>query len=496
MSKRLVFCLFLGLGLGFAARGSAQEVGRTFGPLDAVSSAAQHNPELAAALADLRGARSLVEGEEHRYVTVWGTEVGVTRTKNPSLGPAGTMVPQTDDLSVSTDLRRRFSHGGNVGLTVSGRRMTTRTYFGLPPQAFTFGPAYGASVKLDATQPLLRGFGNDVGEANLNQARIQVEQSAATLHRTTSDNLAAVLRAYWELAYASDALEIQRQALALAKQQRDDAQARVDTGALAAVELTSFEARIAQLESDNGDAEVEIERRRIELERLCAYDTHGVKLETPPEQVVAEIPSYSELRGVAMTRSPALRELRAAVALAQSRATISGDSLRPALDVNAYVQAQGLNNRELGPALSQVGELSAISAHIGLRYETAIDSTQRRMQAAQAQFAVTAAKKRVEVAERQLEAGLQRSYAEGRAASRRVQLAWRAVEFAERQHQVEKALFETGSSTAIRVRESEEQVRTSRLKWLRARVDALATQIELDRISGRLGEAYLATMAK
>src|SRR5512145_1354115 len=155
-------------------------------PLEAVAAAAKHNPELAAALADLRSIKSVVEGEEHRYATVWGIEAGVTRTKNPSLGPTGTMIPQTDEVAVSTDLRRRFSTGGNVGLTVAGKRFSTRTYFGLPPVPFKFGPAYGASVKLDATQPLLRGFGNDIGEANLRQARIQAEQSAATYHRITS----------------------------------------------------------------------------------------------------------------------------------------------------------------------------------------------------------------------------------------------------------------------------------------------------------------------
>ncbi|HMA96804.1 MAG TPA: hypothetical protein VKP30_29165, partial [Polyangiaceae bacterium] len=125
-------------------------------PLEAVAAAAKHNPELAAALADLRSIKSVVEGEEHRYATVWGIEAGVTRTKNPSLGPSGTMIPQTDEVAVSTDLRRRFSTGGNVGLTVAGKRFSTRTYFGLPPVPFKFGPAYGASVKLDATQPLLR----------------------------------------------------------------------------------------------------------------------------------------------------------------------------------------------------------------------------------------------------------------------------------------------------------------------------------------------------
>ncbi|MGE5784347.1 MAG: TolC family protein [Myxococcales bacterium] len=465
-------------------------------PLEAVAAAAKHNPELAAALADLRSIKSVVEGEEHRYATVWGIEAGVTRTKNPSLGPSGTMIPQTDEVAVSTDLRRRFSTGGNVGLTVAGKRFSTRTYFGLPPVPFKFGPAYGASVKLDATQPLLRGCENDICEANLRQARIQAEQSAATYHRITSDGLAAVLRAYWESAYAESALEIQREALRLAVQQRDEAKARIDTGALAPTELNSFDTRVAQLESDNSDAETELERRLIELERLSAVDAHSVSLDAPPEQASTEVLSLAELRQAARSRSPSLKELVAAVKLAESRAAIAGDALRPALDVNAYVQAQGLGNREVTPALEQVGELSALSAHVGLRYEMSVDSTQRRMQSAQARYDVAAAKKRVEAAERQLDANLQKSYTESRASRRRVELAARSVEFAERQHQSERALFETGSSTSIRVREAEEQVRSSRLRLLRARVDAVATEIEIDRITGRLGDAYLDQIAQ
>jgi len=492
MNRRVVVEWLVGLVFGGVATCLAQAPEPTLSPRDAVAAAVKHNPELGAALADLRSNRALVEGEEHRYAFVWGVETGVTRTKNPSLGPTGTMVPQTDDVTVSTDLRRKFAHGGNVGLTASGKRFTTRTYFGFPLQPYQLGPAYSASVKLDATQPLLRGFGNAVGEAALNQSRIQAEQAAASFHRVTSDNLAAVLRAYWELAYAEQALRIQAESLRLATLQRDDAKARVDTGALAFVELTSFDTRIAQLESDQGDAAVEVERRRIELYRLSNLETSGVRLEIPPEKITTELPPYTELRGIAFTRAPSLRELKSAVALAESTASIAGDSLRPALDVNAYLQVQGLNNKEMSPVLTQLGEASALSAHVGLRYETSLDSTQRRMQAAQAQFAVTAARKRVEAAERQLDASLQKSYAEGRTSRHRVELAARAVELAERQHQAETELFETGSSTAIRVREAEEQIRSSRLKWLRARVDALGAEIELDRLSGRLGEAYLA----
>jgi outer membrane protein len=470
---------------------SAEPSPPTLAPLDAVDAAVKHNPELAAALSELRGARALVQGEEHRYTTMFGVEVGATRTKNPTLGPMGTMVPQVDEVALSSDLRRRFSHGGNVGLTVSGKRVSTRTYFGLPPQAFTLGPAYGASVKLDVAQPLLRGFGNAVGEANLHQARVQVEQNVATFHRVTSDALASVLRAYWELAYAQQALQIQKQALRLAEAQRDEASGRAEIGSLAPAELTSFETRVAQLQSDNSDAEVEVERRRIELERLTLLDVHAVSLEAPPERTAPPLLPMKELRTVAHARSPSLRELSASVKLAETRAAIAGDSLRPALDVNAYLQAQGLGHGEIAPALTQVGEFAALSAHVGLRYETALDSTQRRMQGAQAQAAVVAAKKRVEAAERQLDANLQRGYSEGLASVRRIELAERTVVLAERQHQAEKSLFETGSSTAIRVREAEEQVRSTRLRLLRSRVDALVSAIEIDRLSGRLGESYL-----
>ncbi len=502
MNRTMLSGLLVGLVYGVATLASAQPAlpaetaSPLFTPRDAIAYAVKHHPDLAAALADLHGVQSRVEGEEHRYATVWGLEGGVTRTKNPTLGPVGTtvrtIVPHTDEVSISTDLRRRFSHGGNVGITVSAKRLTMRSYFGLPLQAYDLGPAYATSVKLDATQPLLRGFGNEVGEINLSQARAQAQHSVAAYHRITSEHLATVLRAYWELVYASQALEIQRQAIGLAEQQRDEARLRVNSGALADVELTSFESRVAQLESETGDAEVEVERRRIELERLCAFDTRGVRLDTPPERIFGDLPPYAELRGIARARSPSLRELKAALALAESQAKIAGDSLRPALDVNAYVQAQGLSYRDMGPAVTQVGELSALGVHVGLRYESSLDSTQRRMQAAEAGFAVSAAQKRVESAARQIDAALLKSFTESRASSRRVELAARAVELAERQHQAEKHLFESGSSTAIRVREAEEQVRSTRLKWLRARVDALGSEIEVDRITGRLGEAYLA----
>ncbi len=462
-----------------------------FGPLDAIGGAIKQDPNLAAALTDLRGARATVTGEEHRYGVVWGADLGYTKTQNPNLGLNGVMVPVTDQADISTDLRRQFASGTNVALTVAARRFTARSYLGFPPQAFELGPGYGASAKLEVTQPLLRGAGTDIGLALLHQAEAQLGQTRAAAHQTTCNNLSAVLNAYWDLVYARESLQIQRDSLALAERQRADAQARVDTGTLSPAELTSFETRIAQLSADLASAEVDVEARSLEVQRLSGVDPTTRRLEQPGAMTGEEVPVLTEFLRSAKSRSYDLEQAQANLTFARVQAKSVGDSLRPRLDVNAWLQVQGLGNREIPPALTQMREFDAVSAHVGVRYESPIDSTQRRMQLETARLAVVAAEQRLSGVERKVISTVTAAHARSRTAARRIELASHTVALAEKQLEARRALFQTGSSTALEVREAEESVRASRLSELRARIDALEGLAELDRVSGRLGEAFI-----
>ncbi|MDF2697745.1 MAG: outer membrane protein, partial [Labilithrix sp.] len=241
-----------------------------------IEMAVAKNPSLAAAISDVRRAQLLEEAEDHRYPFTLVLDGKATRNAAPSLGPAGLVnFPESTTYTAGGELRRKLVWGTDLSLRLEATRQETRSIFSFaaPGQApvqtlFQLGPGYGGSVRLGITQPLLRGAGRDVVLAQLDAARVNRTTAALTRDRVASQLLLDALSAYWELYYATRALDIQERSLALSREQRDETAARVKTGSVAPVELLTFESRIATLEEDVVAADAEQRRRSTALGRL------------------------------------------------------------------------------------------------------------------------------------------------------------------------------------------------------------------------------------
>ena len=71
---------------------------------------------------------------------------------------------------------------------------------------------------------------------------------------------------------------------------------------------------------------------------------------------VEPTPSAARAIDEALSNSYQLKQLEVQMALATDQARIAGDSLRPRLNAEAYVQAQGLGYREVPPVFEQIGK--------------------------------------------------------------------------------------------------------------------------------------------
>jgi outer membrane protein TolC len=390
------------------------------------------------------------------------------------------------------ELKKHLVWGTDLSLRVEGsqqRSVSTFTNVASNPPTTTqlaVGPNWGALVRLSATQPLLRGAGRDVAEAQLDVARVNRVSAASSRDRTASQLLVDALGAYWELYYASRALDIQRKSLELARAQRDETEARVRTGSLAPVERLTFDTRIATLEEDVAKAEAEELDRSTELARqLGDAGLTQRRADTSRTPSTANVPT-GDLRGLALTASYDVVEQEQAVRLAEVQAKTAADSLRPRLDLEGYVQAQGLGARAVSPALDQVGSLRAVSAHVGLVYELPLDTTQRRAERDRADLAIDAARKRLDATKQKVTADVDTAVRKDETARKRIALAEQSLEIARRQLDAETARFRTGSSTALQVREAEDQVRSAELRAARASVDLAIAHQQIAHLTGRL----------
>lgn len=459
---------------------------------DAIQIALAHNPTLAAAEVELRRATLLETSEAHRYGFVLELDAQANRNAVPSLAVSGVTVSQSNGYQLGAELQRHLLWGTDVALRLEGSSQLAQSAFFNPstnPPQFTLldlGPGWGALVKLALTQPLLRGAGRDVFEAELQAARVARASQKGASEQAASQLLLDVRTAYWELFYATQALAIQRSSLLVAQARLADAAERVRTGSLAPVDELPFQTNVATLNEDIASAAAEEQRRSNELGRLlgdAAFRTRRADVASPPP-TPPPVPGDARERALAASRE--LAQQRAAVELAQVQARTAAESLRHRLDIDAYVQTQGLGNQAVSPALEQLAGFGAWSAHIGVTYEAPLDGTRRRAEKERAELAVTAARQNLEATTLRVITSLNDAITGTEASRRRLELARATRSVAEQQLSAETDRFRTGGATSLEVREAEDQVRSAALREARAHVDLVQADLIAAHLTGRL----------
>ncbi|MFH1811592.1 MAG: TolC family protein [Pseudomonadota bacterium] len=466
--------------------------GRELDETRTVTLAVEHNPALAAAIIDLERAEQQVLGEQARYGFVLKLDQQLARLASPTLSGSGVSNPSSTSLVLGGELQRHLEWGTDLSLRVEGQAQTSQSSsFTQPGTLVDVGPGYSTSVRMGFSQPLLRGAGRDVSRASLDQAEVALASAKVARQRVASEVLQGALSAYWELYYASRALDIQQQSLQLAEQQRDQAAARVASGDLAPVELLTFESRVAALHEDLASAEAERESRAIALGQAIGVVDGARDLRARAgDQPSVSVDTTDALRAAALASSYRVLELREAMHLAEVQARTAAEPLRPRLDLTGYVQAQGLGNQDLAPAFSGLASSDGVSAMVGLSFETPLDGTQRESEAARARLAVQSAQEQLNQAEQAVVADLDTARARAQAAARRTELSAQTLSIVQRQVVAEEARFATGSSTALDVSQAQDQLRASSLRELRARVDSTQLRLQLLHLTGRLLEVY------
>ena len=458
---------------------------------DALNEAFRNNPTLRAAVSELDAAQALTKSESARYDPTLTVSLGATHGKTPSLSPSASAVQvgTTDVVEGNAALQKTLSAGTQLSASVdaSASKSSSPYVFSSPqgtaqPVVLVTGPGYLLSAKLGVTQPLLRGFGSEVTLAPYRQALAQ--QTATERERSRTANALArdVLVAYWELWYASRAVEVDRAAQQTATAQRDDAALRARTGSLASADVLTFETQLATVEESLLQSELERTTRQTALARLLgrnagANNVSALEVSEPAPPAANDLPP--ELLDLALESSPEVAANRANVAVAEVQQRTAADAYRPRLDLDAYVQAQGLGNRDIPDAFSQLGGLGVLSAHVGLTLELPLTNTRRQSEARRALANLETARENLGAVRNQVMSDVTTLVRKRELARKRIELASGGVSFAEQQLAAKRALFATGSATALEVTQAQDTVQTANKRSARARADLIEADLTI-----------------
>lgn len=446
---------------------------------------------------ELERARWSVIGEQARYAPTLVLDSSYSRQANPQPNRSGgdININKNQSVELGSELRKQTVYGTTLSLRVAGdwQKYEFNQIAGLPPDVTLpeLPDTWGFTTKLQLTQPLLRGRGREVGEAELRAARAQRNQAEQARDRVASELLRDVLTAYWELWYADRAVQIEEQSRAVSQRQRDEARARAQTGTLAAADVLTFETQLAQRDEALLTAKGERMRREHELRRLLGLVEKPSALAVIAEEARVPDPLPPEIaEKEALEESRRIRELKAQVELARIQARTAADPLRARLDLDSYIQVRGLSNDDVPKALQMYGGFEAVSAFLSLRYEQPLDGRQYRAAAARARIAVEAAEEQLTQGRNEELSALRIALDQQFLLRDRLALLDQTVQLAEQQLKAEQARFVTGTSTPLQVVQAEDAVRAARLRVARTQADLLSVSLNLEHATGRLLTRY------
>jgi outer membrane protein TolC len=142
-------------------------------------------------------------------------------------------------FNTNVGLQQTLPWGGRYDVGWDSSRSTTTNLFS------NFSPQVRSSLALTYVQPLLRGFSIDASRQQLLISRKNREIADVTLRQAVAETSRTVRHAYWDLAFAIAALDVQRQSLELARESLRNTRARIEIGTTPPIDEVEAQAEVA-----------------------------------------------------------------------------------------------------------------------------------------------------------------------------------------------------------------------------------------------------------
>lgn len=462
--------------------------------LDAV---VQQNPELSRSRADVAAAEADVLAA--MGIDDWTLSVTGGWVSNRSAFVEGQpfQTTATDSFSASAALSRALSTGGTVRINVEGSYSdTTVAVLGENPDTMRLerfdldAGVVSSSLIASITQPLLGGRGTRVARADQRRARVARDAAALKREIAALDTIRGVIRAYWELAYASQAVDIQRGSLELAREQLRITEAAVRSRVSAPSELLAVQHAIAVREQAVMLAEVEVSERSLALRRLAGLEIGPGEIDIEATDAIAgqpgRGPSTIDLDAViarARASNPRLALARTGADTAEIAVELAEDALRPRLDLAARVGPTG-NATSPGDTLRQIGTLQGYTAGATLTYTGSLGQRTARGARNRAREGTQRARIDLAEAERELAVSVVQAVDLVRVARKRIEVSELAVQLAEQNLASERTLFGAGEARNFDILARQDELAQAQLSRERAIADYRQAVTDLEALTG------------
>lgn len=259
--------------------------------------------------------------------------------------------------SVSDDNGFQSSLGGTApwGMTYNLGGNINENYGFQIPTNFDYS---GGQILASATQPLLKNLWIDSTRLAVRVAKNRLKYSEQGLRQQLITTISAVENAYYELIFAQENVEVQKQALELAQTQLDQDRERVQVGSLAPLDVQQDESQAAQSKANLISAEYTLATDRGALVVLItdAYSKwYDLDIKTTELTAVPQYLDVQESWRKGLTQRPDLLQAKLDVEKQGIQLKYDLNQVFPELDLTGSYGYNG-NSREFSGTFNQFGD--------------------------------------------------------------------------------------------------------------------------------------------
>jgi outer membrane protein len=312
---------------------------------EALSMALENNKDIEVARENVRIAEFDLLGAKGVYDPRFTTTAFYERAENPissflSGGQNGSTI-QSDYTGTARLEGQSPALGGSYRLDFSSVKLNTNNQFtGLNPQ-------YPTTLTFSYTQPLMRGLKFDNSRRQIEIARKNLSLTDAQFRQRAIDTITNVQRAYWDLVFALRSLQVQRDAVTVARKQLEHNKRLVEQGQLAPIDVVAAEAQISTYEQGVFGALEGVSRAENNLKNLIAQNqkaTIWTESLVPTDPIDLAVPDVSlpDALKTAMENRPELQQSNVLREINEIDQRYYKDQTRPGIDLVGTYGLTGL----------------------------------------------------------------------------------------------------------------------------------------------------------
>jgi HAE1 family hydrophobic/amphiphilic exporter-1 len=246
---------------------------------DAISMALQNNKDIEVARDRVKIAEFDLLGARGSYDPRFSTTAFYERVESPissflSGGSNGSTT--TTDYTGTARLEGLSPKlGGSYRIDFSSLRLSTNNLFA------ALNPSYPTALTFTYTQPLIRGLKFDNSRRQVEIAKKNLSLTDAQFRQRAIETITNVQRAYWDLVFALRLVQIQVDAVRVARSQLEHNKRLVEEGSLAPIDVVAAEAQITTFEQNVYSALEEVSKTENTLKNLIVEDQHSILWNEP-----------------------------------------------------------------------------------------------------------------------------------------------------------------------------------------------------------------------